>query len=186
MFFFYFYVFLFLFWVFSLLFLFFFRYLEVWWAWFWLGKIKKKSINFQYGLLAWANRAVFDIHTHIWTYIIELDYLVLMLDKVWVNCVQFPHLCMCDKVNFSPLPFVKGLLLSTAYLYIPSGRIYTYICVMVVHTYIYMLCVCISLCSFLLVVCVIVLFLSFIWNEVACAAPKTVIHFMSKVAILFA
>lgn len=81
------------------------------------------------------------IYTHIWTYIIELDYLVQMLDKVWVNCVQFSHLCMCDKVNFSLyiIPFVKGLRLigvnclfytfrQGGYIHIYDGSTTPYIC----------------------------------------------------------
>lgn len=50
------------------------------------------------------------VYTHIWTYTIKLDYLVQMLDKVWVTCVQFSHLCMCDKINFPLyiLPCVNG------------------------------------------------------------------------------
>lgn len=46
--------------------------------------------------------------------------------------------------------------------------------------YVYMLCVHFSV-NFTSYV-----FLSLFSNEVACAAPKTVIHFLSKVAILFA
>lgn len=72
------------------------------------------------------------IYTHLWTYIIEIAYLVQMLDKVWVNRVQFSHLCMCEKVNFFPLHYTICLRLK-AYgcqlliLNIPSGRLYTYV-----------------------------------------------------------
>lgn len=49
--------------------------------------------------------------------------------------------------------------------------------------YIYMLC---AFCFRFVLLVMCVQFLSLLSNEVACAAPKTVIHFLSKVAILFA
>lgn len=52
--------------------------------------------------------------------------------------------------------------------------------------YVDMLCVCVCVhfsVNFTSYVCTFCLLFS---NEVACAAPKTVIHFLSKVAILFA
>lgn len=104
------------------------------------------------------------IYTHIWTYIIELDYLVQMLDKVWVNCVQFSHLCMCDKVNFSLyiIPFVKGLRLigvdclfytfrQGGYIHIYDGSTSLYICR-------YAVCVHFFFLFILLVLCVIFFF----------------------------
>lgn len=137
---------------------------------------KKMQMSSQYGIFkAWANHAVFDIH--IWTYIIELDYLEQMLDKVWVICVQFPHLCMCDKVNFSLhiIPFVKGFeligVICLFYTFLQGGyrHIYIYDGSAGLYIYMWVCCVCVSL-FILPVIRVHRLLFS---NEVACAAPKT-------------
>lgn len=150
----------------------------------------------------------YSVYTHIWTYTIELDYLVQMLDKVWVICVQFSHLCMCDKINFPPLHFTMCSRLQAfprqpAY-FIHSVRegIFTYIHIWWSWPSIYICmwtcCVCVrarvwaffscssNMSTFVLFVFGWLFFCLLFSNEVACAAPKTVIHFLSKVAVLFA
>lgn len=119
------------------------------------------------------------VYTHIWTYTIELDYLVQMLDKVWVICVQFSHLCMCDKVNFSLyiIPCVKGFRRVSVdclfYTFRQGGYLHTYIYMTVapVDTYMYvdMLCVRVCVCIFIFLffdwlVTWVNLFLSFIFK----------------------
>lgn len=102
-------------------------------------------------------------------------------------CNSLIYACV-TKLTFSLyiIPFVKGLRLigvnclfytfrQGGYIHIYDGSTILYIC---------RYAVCAFFLFILLVLCVT--FCLLFSNEVACAAPKTVIHFLSKVAILFA
>lgn len=109
-------------------------------------------------------------------------------------CNSLIYACV-TKLTFSLyiIPFVKGLQLIGVnclfYTFRQGGYIYIYKTVAPVYIYVDMLRVCVfvlfsSVC-FTSYMCGF-FFVFFFSNEVACAAPKTVIHFLSKVAILFA
>lgn len=172
--------------------------LIVWWAWLWLGK-EKMQMNSQYGIfLAWANHAVFGIHTYMNIYYRARLFSTDAWQSVLFVCNSLIYACV-TKLTF-PFTFyhvfkASGVPTQTClfYTFRQGGYFYIHTYVTAVNIYVcrHAGCVCVCVCehffpvlvTWIHVVCYFRLLFS---NEVACAAPKTVIHFLSKVAVLFA